>query len=81
MELLVPLYLIQVLSNILGSVGSGFFKSLKVFQIIYRNCYKSFENAECNINDVILVLLLLILNIFVKPFSSVSFFDFEQVNG
>ena len=30
----------------LGFVGSGFVKSLKVFQVICRNCYRSFENAE-----------------------------------
>ena len=30
----------------LGFVGSGFVKSLKVFQITYRNCYKKFENAQ-----------------------------------
>ena len=34
-------YLIRI-----GFAGLGFVKSLKVFQLIWRNCYKSVENAE-----------------------------------
>ena len=30
----------------LGFAGSGIVKSLKVFQVICHNCYRSFENAE-----------------------------------
>ena len=30
----------------LGLVGSGFVKSSKDCQVICRNCYRSFENAE-----------------------------------
>ena len=41
MVYLLPLYLIRI-----GFAGLGFVKSLKVFQLIWRNCYKSVENAE-----------------------------------
>ena len=34
----------------LGFVGSGFVKSSKDFQVICRNCYRSFENAEKDLN-------------------------------
>ena len=34
----------------LGFIGSGFIKSLKDFQVICRNCYRSFENAEKILN-------------------------------
>ena len=34
----------------LGFVGSGFVKSSKDFQVICRNCYRSFENAEKILN-------------------------------
>ena len=34
----------------LGFVGSGFVKSSKDFQVICRNCYRSFENAENFLN-------------------------------
>ena len=30
----------------LGFVGLGFSKSLKVLQVISHNCYRSFENGE-----------------------------------
>ena len=31
-------------------VGSGFVKSTKDFQLICRNCYRSFEKAEKKLN-------------------------------
>ena len=33
-----------------GFVGSGFVNSSKDFQLICRNCYRSFENAEKILN-------------------------------
>ena len=48
--LLLPLYLIRIVSNMLGFVGSGFIKSSKDFQVICCNCYRSFENAEKTLN-------------------------------
>ena len=52
-----------IVTNMLGFAGSGFFKSLKVFQIICRTLQKNFENAKWDVSDVVLVFLLLILNI------------------
>ena len=46
--MLLPLYLIRIVLNMLGFVGSGFDKSSKDFQVICRNCNRSFENAEKN---------------------------------
>ena len=37
----------------LGLVRSGFVKSSKDFQVICRNCYRSFENAEKNLRKVV----------------------------
>ena len=52
-----------IVTNMLGFAGSGFFKSLKVFQIICCTLQKNFENAKWDVSDVVLVFLLLILNI------------------
>ena len=60
-------------------VGSGFFKSIKVFQVICGNYYRSFENAECDVNDVVLVFYCSFRTYF-RHFSGFSIVDFEQVN-
>ena len=43
---MVPLYLIRIVSNMLGFVGPGFFKPSKIFQVICRNYCISAKNEK-----------------------------------
>ena len=74
---LLPLYLVWIVSNMLGFAGSAFSKSLHVFQVICRNWYRCFD--KCDVSDVVLVILLLTLNTFYTFFWSFHCY-FKQGN-